>query len=209
MRITVGTPRQGMILEEGRLEALQTSRDSADDAVMQQVLRVVDQPSCEIALEISGPAGSRRVSFAIGEGIASVVMARPGHPGELAAVTMDSVPGVVARATGLGPAPYVEDPDFKIPEADVDALMADPPVVSERLMRHPIGEVLTGNVWQVWTAWVSTLQPDGEVRGERLDIVGAAGLGWWMLVPGRNKVRVTRTRALSVWMMMCELIPNP
>ncbi|WP_016907718.1 hypothetical protein [Streptomyces xiaopingdaonensis] len=207
MRLNAGTPRDGIVLTEGRLEALRNAPPD-DDPVATAALTVLDDPLAEVVVEATGPDGRRAAAFALGAELCSVILTRPTHDPELAAVTPESIPAVVARTVGLGPAPYVDTPPLTVPEADIDALAVPPPQVSSALAAHPVGTALREGPWRLWRlqAAAPSEEGDGSALGARLDVLGARGYGWWVLEESAQGVLLSPTTATALWRGLSGLL---
>lgn len=205
MRVVVGTPRDGLVLSTGRLHALQGDTNlAADDPVLGDVLSVLEDPDMELLVEVVGGRGPRRVAVATGAGIAAVVMSRQGRDAELAAVTPDSIPAVLARTIGLGPAPYRAGEPVIVPADDVEQL-ATSLQVSPALASSVLGSALSSSTWSLCRMQVSVVSAEGDVAGSRVDVLGAAGVGWWLLESVESGTRVARTTATDLWRMLCTV----
>ncbi|WP_019545356.1 hypothetical protein [Streptomyces sulphureus] len=200
MRLNAGTPRDGIVLTQGRLDALRKA-PSDDDPVATAALSLLDDPLAEIVVEVTGPDGRRAAAFALGSDLCAVILSRPTHDPELAAVTPESVPAVTARTVGLGPAPYVDIPPLTVPEADIDALAVPPPQISPALAAHPVGTALRVGDWRLWRlqAAAPSDEGDGSALGARLDVLGARGYGWWVLEESAEGVLLSPTTATALW----------
>lgn len=209
MRVGIGVPRNGLILTEGRLETMRGDPDALSDDVLRETMRTLDDPVAEILLDVAGPRGRRRVTFAVGDRLATVIMSRPERPAELAAVTPDSVPAVIARTVRLGPAPATDDPVSTVPLGDIEALTAPPHRVSRALAVSPVNRALATGWWNLWSVQASALDDAHEAVGVRMDVIGAAGHGWWLLDDDDDSVTLTSARASDLWSLLCGLPTAP
>lgn len=211
MSIITGIPRRGLTLESGRLAALRAElRDdpeTASDPALQEMARVLGRPAHELMVSISGSDGETRLAFAIEGPTAVVTMARPGATAELAVVTADSIPGIIALAAELGPAPFIDEPDILVDLGELEGYLAGPrPPRSERSGEtgSRAASVFAEPGVRNWSAYLAGV---GDGEGERLllDVVGGAGIGWWVLDVGESGARLIRTRAALIWETLCRL----
>lgn len=205
MRVQIGVPPIRLTLDEG-LEDQPLIVNPGDDAVALEVNRTLESPLVEIVVFGVGPNAAPRLFFAVGERLAVAVFHTPPKRAELAAVTRDSIPAIIADTIPLGPGPLNAPASLRISNKDFAALARDEPVVSGRLARSAMGPTLASGDWSVWGIQVAKPEQDGEVSATRLDIIGARGHGWWILENKRTQFHAEAARAAEIWALLSLLV---
>ncbi|MGO1434657.1 MAG: hypothetical protein ACTJFR_02510 [Canibacter sp.] len=203
MRISVGTPQDGIILEGDALTSFKDSSQRSDDPVLEEVKRTIRAPLAEILVSKAGPQGKRSVFFAVGENLTSVVMSRPDQPQQVAAVTRESIPAIAARTVGLTPAPFVDERSTTLSLKHFEQLTQNPAEAEEIAGTRAFHKLFTRDDWSLWYIQRSTRDPNGVAEHERFDVVGAVDHGWWFLDVAGKRVHSERTRAAIIWTMLC------
>lgn len=203
MKISVGTPSDGLTLEGEDLNKFYDTTVTFDDQVTEEVRRTLREPAAEFFVNKSGPDGTRSLLFAIGENLTSLVMTRPDQPQQVAAVTAESVPAIIARTVGLGPAPFIEERPHSMAMNDFEKLMTSPADALQIAGKRSFGRLFTRENWSLWYIQFSAPAPDGTVETDRFDVIGAKDHGWWFLDTEGRRVQSERTRAAIIWSMLC------
>lgn len=207
MKIHVGIPRDGLVLDERRIRLLEGSPEAHNDPVLQAALRALQTPSREASLETSGPASQRRISFAYGPDLVAVLLARQDRPLELAAITHDSVPAVIAKTLGLGPARAPEAHVLSVANAEIVALTRPPFAVTGGLSDSPLGRRLAEKSWGVarFETRLHSSQ-DRDADEASFEILGAAQTGWWWIKRGRRHASLVPTRPAMIWGLLSSVL---
>lgn len=205
MSVVTGIPRTGLVLEPGRLASLRTDPLTETDPAIPELARVLDAPSGELLVSISGEAGETRLACAIEGPTAVVTMARPSETAELAVVTSDSIPGIIALAAGLGPAPFVEEPEPRATIGELEGYLSGARPPSEGDEVSAAARVFAHPGVRSWSAYLTVTGPDAATDRMLLDVVGGAGIGWWILDIEGEDARLIRTRAAHIWSMLCGI----
>jgi hypothetical protein len=203
MKIFAGTPHEGLTLEGHVEEQFYDPSHNSGDEVLEEVKRTLRSPQVELFVNRGGPRGSRTVFFAVGEKLTSVLMSRPDQPQQVAAVTHESIPGIIARTVELGPAPFREGKSSSLSGRDFETLINNPSEAAGIVGDRAFEKLFTRDNWSMWYLQRSAPSVDGGVDYDRLDIVGATDHGWWILEPGGSRVQSERTRAATIWAMLC------
>ena len=205
MRVFVGAPTQWVSLGDQSLEMLLADPTALEAPELRIALQAWQSPTAELTFESTGPSGDRAVAIAIGDNAATLVASEFGQETRLAAVTPESIPALIARYAKLGPAPYSEEPVAKVRHSDLDRLARPPYERSKSLESLPCAELLSTEDWNMWSVRAAFQMADGTAGGYRIDALGAAGYGWWLLEPGRKRVTISRTRSVTLWALICSL----
>ena len=206
MRLHEGIPREGLVVEGATLAELQRDAAGQNDPVFQAAVAALQHPVREAVVEVTGPVGDRRLVFSFGEDVVAVLMARPGKPAELAAVTPDAVPAVIAKTIGLGPGLALEGEAFTVPVGDVEALTAPPYAFAGDMAESALGLALSGKQWGMTRFETVITDASGAEDQFGIELIGAAGTGWWWIEREEWSATVTPSRAAMAWSLFCGLL---